>query len=133
PVVIAKELATLDGLSDGRLEIGMGAGWNKPEYEAAGIPYDPGATRIDRLAESIAIMKGLFADGPIDFEGRFYRVKGFGDLPRPIQRPHPPFFVGGGSPKLLRFAAQNANIVGIAPRVLPAGTADVMGCPPAGS
>jgi probable F420-dependent oxidoreductase len=128
PVVLAQELATLDRLSDGRLEIGMGAGWNKPEYEGAGIPYDSGATRIDRLAEAITIMKGLFADGPIDFKGDFYRVKGFEDLPRPIQRPHPPFFVGGGSPKLLRFAAQNAQIVGIAPRVRPDGTADVLGC-----
>ena len=88
PVVLAQELATLDRLSDGRLEIGMGAGWNVPEYEAAGIPYDPGVTRIDRLAESMTVMKGLFADGPIDFEGRFYRVKGFEDLLRPIQRPH---------------------------------------------
>jgi probable F420-dependent oxidoreductase len=133
PVVLAQELATLDRLSDGRLEIGMGAGWNKPEYEGAGIPYDPGTTRIDRMAESIAIMKGLFAGGPIDFQGRFYRVKGFEDLPRPIQRPHPPFFVGGGSPKLLRFAAQNVEIVGIAPRVLPDGKADVLGCTLAGS
>src|SRR6266513_5263688 len=133
PVVLAQELATLDRLSDGRLEIGLGAGWNKPEYEGAGIPYDPGTVRIDRLAESIAIMKGLFADGPIDFVGRFYRVRGFEDLPRPIQRPHPPFFVGGGSPKLLRFAAQNADIVGIAPRVRPDGKADVMGCTLAGS
>ena len=133
PVVLAQELATLDRLSDGRLEIGMGAGWNKPEYEGAGIPYDLGTVRIDRLAESMAIMKGLFADGPIDVEGRFYRVKGFEDLPRPVQRPHPPFFVGGGSPKLLRFAAQHAEIVGIAPRVLPDGKADVMGCTLAGS
>src|SRR6202022_127394 len=133
PGVLAQELATLDRLSDGRLEIGMGAGWNKPEYEGAGIPYDPGATRIDRLAESMTIMKGLFADGPVDFEGRFYRVQGFEDLPRPIQRPHPPFFVGGGSPKLLRFAAQNAEIVGISPRVLPDGKADVRGCTLAGS
>jgi probable F420-dependent oxidoreductase len=133
PVVLAQELATLDRLSDGRLEIGIGAGWNKPEYDGAGIPYDPGTIRIDRLAESITIMKGLFADGPVDFEGRFYRVKGFEDLPRPIQRPHPPFFVGGGSPKLLRFAAQNVDIVGIAPRVLTDGTADVRGCTLAGS
>jgi probable F420-dependent oxidoreductase len=133
PVVLAQELATLDRLSDGRLEIGIGAGWNKPEYDAAGIAYDPGTVRIDRLAESVAIMKGLFADGPVDFQGRFYRVKGCEDLPRPIQRPHPPFFVGGGSPKLLRFAARHAQIVGIAPRVLPDGKADVMGCTLAGS
>src|SRR5256885_13877086 len=77
PVVLAQELATLDRLSDGRLEIGIGAGWNKPEYESAGIPYDPGTVRIDRLAESISIMKRLFSDGPADFEGRFYRVTGF--------------------------------------------------------
>jgi probable F420-dependent oxidoreductase len=133
PVVLAQELATLDRLSDGRLEIGIGAGWNKPEYEGAGIPFDPGATRIDRLAEAVTIMKGLCADGPIDFEGRFYQVKGFEDFPRPIQRPHPPFLIGGGSPKLLRFAAQHAQIVGIAPRVRPDGTADVMGCTLAGS
>jgi probable F420-dependent oxidoreductase len=133
PVVLAQELATLDRLSDGRVEIGIGAGWNKPEYDAAGIAYDPGTVRIDRLAESVVIMKGLFADGPIDFEGRFYRVSGFGDLPRPIQRPHPPFVIGGGSPKLLRFAAQHAQIAGIAPRVRPDGKADVMGCTLAGS
>ncbi|HKV31023.1 MAG TPA: LLM class flavin-dependent oxidoreductase, partial [Candidatus Dormibacteraeota bacterium] len=65
--------------------------------------------------------------------GRFYQVKGFEDFPRPMQRPHPPFLIGGGSPKLLRFAAQNAQIVGIAPRVRPDGTADVMGCTLAGS
>src|SRR2546423_2092363 len=111
PVVLVQELATLDQLSDGRVEIGIGAGWNKPEYEGAGIPYDPGTVRIDRLAESIAIMKGLFADGPIDFEGRFYRVKGFEHLPRPIQRPHPPIFVGGWSPQLLPFAAHKAPVV----------------------
>jgi probable F420-dependent oxidoreductase len=133
PVILAQELATLDRLSDGRLEIGIGAGWNKPEYEGAGIPFDAGTVRIDRLAESITIMKGLFADGPVDFEGRFYRVKGFEALPRPIQRPHPPFLIGGGSPKLLRFAAQKAEIVGIAPRVLPDGKADVIGCTLAGS
>jgi probable F420-dependent oxidoreductase len=133
PVVLAQELATLDQLSDGRLEIGIGAGWNKPEYESAGIPFDPGTVRIDRLAEAITIMKGLFSKGPTDFEGRFYRVQGFEDLPRPVQRPHPPFFVGGGSPKLLRFAAQHAQMVGIAPRVGADGRADVTGCTLAGS
>ena len=133
PVVLAQELATMDRLSDGRLEIGIGAGWNKPEYEAAGIPFASGTLRIDRLAESVTILKALFGDGPVDFEGRFYSVSGFEDLPRPIQRPHPPFLIGGGSPKLLRFAAQNAQIVGIAPRVLADGKADVLGCTLAGS
>jgi probable F420-dependent oxidoreductase len=133
PVVLAQELATLDRLSDGRLEIGIGAGWNIAEYEGAGIRFDPGTVRIDRLAESVAILKGLFAGGPIDFKGTCYQVKGFEDLPRPVQRPHPPFLIGGGSPKLLRFAAQNAQMVGIAPRVRADGTADVLGCTLAGS
>ena len=133
PVVLAQELATLDRLSDGRLEIGIGAGWNRSEYEGAGIPFDPGGLRIDRLAEAVAILKGLFRDGPIDLTGAHYRVKGFEDLPRPVQRPHPPFLIGGGSPRLLRFAAQNAEIVGLAPRVLPDGKADLAGCMMAGS
>jgi probable F420-dependent oxidoreductase len=128
PVVLAQELATLDRLSEGRLEIGMGAGWNRPEYESTGIPFDPGPVRIDRLAEAVGILKAVFGEGPVDFQGRFYRVKGLEDLPRPVQRPHPPFFVGGGSPRLLRFAAQNAQIVGIAPRVLEDGRADIKGC-----
>jgi probable F420-dependent oxidoreductase len=133
PVVLAQELATLDRLSDGRVIVGIGAGWNVPEYESIGIPYDAGTVRIDRLAEAVTVLKGVFADGPVDFQGRFYRVKGLADLPRPAQQPHPPFFIGGGSPKLLRLAAREAAIVGIAPRVLPNGTADVMGCTLAGS
>jgi probable F420-dependent oxidoreductase len=128
PAVLAQELSTLDRLSDGRLDLGMGAGWNVPEYESTGIPFDPGAVRIDRLAEAVSVLEGLFDDGPIDFQGRFYRVRGLQDLPRPVQRPHPPFLIGGGSPRLLRFAAQKAQMVGIAPRVLPGGRADIKGC-----
>lgn len=133
PVVLAQELATLDRLSDGRVFIGIGAGWNVPEYESIGIPFDAGSVRIDRLAEAITILKGVFADGPFDFDGRFYTVKGLADLPRPLQRPHPPFLLGGGSPKLLRLAAREAQVVSIAPRVLADGTADVLGCTLAGN
>lgn len=133
PVVLAQELATLDRLSDGRLLVGIGAGWNVPEYESIGIPYETGTVRIDRLAEAITILKGVFADGPVDFQGRYYRAKGLSDLARPLQRPHPPFLLGGGSPKLLRLAAHEAQIVGIAPRVLANGTADIQGCTLAGS
>jgi len=133
PVVLAQELATLDQLSEGRLEIGIGAGWNVPEYEGAGIPFDAGAVRVDRMAESVAILKALFRDGPVDFQGQYYRINGFGDLPRPLQKPHPPFFIGGGSPRLLRVAAQQAEIVGIAPRVRQDGTADVPGAMLTGS
>jgi probable F420-dependent oxidoreductase len=133
PVVLAQELATLDRLSDGRLLVGIGAGWNVPEYDSIGIPYDIGTIRIDRLEEAITILKAVFADGPVDFQGRYYRAKGLADLPRPLQRPHPPFLLGGGSPKLLRLAAREAQIVGIAPRVLANGTADIQGCTLAGS
>ena len=133
PVVLAQELATLDRLSDGRLLVGIGAGWNVPEYESIGISYDAGTIRIDRLAEAITIIKGVFADGPLDFQGRYYCAKGLADLPRPLQRPHPPFLLGGGSPKLLRLAAREAQIAGIAPRVLADGTADIQGCTLAGS
>ena len=133
PVVLAQELATLDRLSDGRLLVGIGAGWNVPEYESIGISYDAGTVRIDRLAEAITILKNVFADGPVDFQGRYYRAKGLADLPRPLQRPHPPFLLGGGSPKLLRLAAREAQIVSVAPRVLANGTADIQGCTLAGS
>src|SRR2546428_12657740 len=87
PVVLAQELATLDQLSDGRLEIGMGAGWNVPEYESAGIPYDARSVRIDRLAEALRAMQHLSSAGPTNSEARFYRVRGFAALPRPIPRP----------------------------------------------
>ncbi len=133
PVVLAQELATLDRLSDGRLLVGIGAGWNVPEYESIGIPYDAGTVRIDRLAEAVTVLKAVFSDGPVDFQGRYYRVNGLADLPRPVQRPHPPFLLGGGSPKLLRLASREAQIVSIAPRVLPDGTADIKGCTLAGS
>jgi probable F420-dependent oxidoreductase len=127
PVVLAQELATLDRLSDGRLEIGIGAGWNIPEYDAAGLSFDPGPVRIDRLSESVVVLKQLLSGGPVDVQGRFYRVKGFAEFAHPVQRPHPPFFIGGGSPRLLRLAAREADIVGLAPRVRPDGLADVRG------
>lgn len=133
PVVLAQELATLDRLSDGRLLVGIGAGWNVPEYESIGIPYDAGTVRIDRLAEAITVLKSVFADGPVDFHGCYYRVSGLADLPRPAQRPHPPFLLGGGSPKLLRLAGREAQIVSIAPRVLADGTADIQSCTLAGN
>lgn len=128
PAVLAQELATIDQLSGGRLEIGIGAGWNRPEYESAGIPFESPGTRIARMAETIAVLKGLFADGPLSFHGRFYQIEGFADLPRPVQRPHPPFMVGGGGEKTLALAAREAEIVGFAPKVLPSGKADVLGC-----
>ena len=112
PVVCAREMASLDLLSDGRLELGIGAGWMTADYEKAGIPLDPPGVRIARLAESITIMKGLFAPGPFTFEGKYYRVTELDGMPKPVQQPVP-FFVGGGAPKILGLAAREAQIVGI--------------------
>jgi probable F420-dependent oxidoreductase len=113
PVVLAREAATLDLLSDGRLELGIGAGWMTVDYEKSGIPLDRPAVRIARLAESIAVLKGLFADGPFTFDGEHYRVTDLDGQPKPVQRPHPPFVVGGGGPKILALAAREAQIVGV--------------------
>jgi probable F420-dependent oxidoreductase len=113
PVVLAREAATIDYLSDGRLELGIGAGWMTADYEKSGIPLDRPGVRIARLAESIAVLKGLFADGPFTFEGEHYQVRDLDGQPTPVQQPHPPFVIGGGGPKILALAAREAAIVGI--------------------
>jgi probable F420-dependent oxidoreductase len=113
PVVLAREAATIDLLSDGRLELGVGAGWMTVDYEKAGIQLDRPGVRIARLAESIAILKGLFADGPFSFRGEHYTVTELDGQPKPVQRPHPPFVIGGGGKKVLALAAREASIVGI--------------------
>jgi probable F420-dependent oxidoreductase len=113
PVVLAREAATLDLLSDGRLELGLGAGWMTADYEKAGLQLDRPGVRIDRLEESVAIMKGLMAGGPFTFHGKHYTVTDLDGQPKPVQQPHPPFIIGGGGPKILTLAAREADIVGI--------------------
>ena len=113
PVVLAREAATIDLLSDGRLEMGIGAGWMTADYEKAGMPLDRAGVRIARLAESITILKGLFADGPFSFQGEHYTITELDGQPKPVQRPHPPFVIGGGGPKVLALAAREAQIVGV--------------------
>lgn len=113
PALLAKEVATLDVLSGGRCELGLGAGWLQAEYAQAGMPYDPPGVRIDRLEESIAVLKGLFAEAPLHFSGRHYQVAGLQSFPTPIQRPHPPLLIGAGHPRMLRLAGRAADIVGI--------------------
>ena len=113
PVVVAKEAATIDVLSNGRLELGIGAGWMTVDYEQAGIPLDPPGVRIARLAESVAILKGLWADEPFSFAGDHYTVTALDGDPKPVQRPRPPPITSGGGPKVLAFAAREADIVGI--------------------
>ncbi len=118
PLVLAKEMATLDVLSAGRVEIGVGAGWMGSDYEQAGMPYDRPGVRVDRMIEGVRIIKALHGDGPVDFDGEHYTIAGHDALPKPVQRPHPPIMIGAGGKRLLTFAAQEADIIGLNPRNL---------------
>jgi probable F420-dependent oxidoreductase len=102
PAVLAQDLATIDVLSDGRLEIGIGAGWNKAEHDAIGLPFDPPAVRTRRLEETV------------------FTLDGHNGFPKPVRKPHPPLFIGGGGRRTLTLAAREADIVGLAPRIRPA-------------
>jgi probable F420-dependent oxidoreductase len=115
PLVLAKEIATIDVLSGGRVDLGIGAGWMAPDYEQAGMPFDPPGVRVSRMIEAVAVMKGLFADGAFDYSGEHYEITGHDGLPKPVQRPHPPIMIGAGGERLLRFAAREADIIGINP------------------
>lgn len=117
PVVLAKEAATIDVLSGGRFELGLGAGWMNTDYEQSGIQHDRAGVRIDRLAESITICKGAFGEGPVDFEGEHYTVTGYEGFPKPVQKPGPPLLIGGGGKRVLSLAAREADIVGINPKI----------------
>jgi probable F420-dependent oxidoreductase len=113
PVVLAKELATLDMLSEGRLEVGLGAGWVAAEYEGMGIRMDRPSVRIERLAEVVGLLKAHWSGEPLNVDGTHVHAHGFAGRPLPVQRPHPPIFIGGGAPKVLRLAGQLADIVSI--------------------
>ena len=117
PVPLHKAFATLDVLSGGRVEIGLGAGWMASDYEAAGFPFDPPAIRLERLAEAVAVIDGLFGDAPLDYAGRHYTIRGLDGLPKPVQRPRPPILLGGGGPKALAMAGRLADIVGVHARL----------------
>jgi probable F420-dependent oxidoreductase len=112
PVVLAKELATMDLLSDGRLEVGIGAGWERADYDWSGIPYDPPGVRVDRFEEGLAVIKGHFGPGPFSFSGQHYTITGLDGLPKPVQA-HVPILIGGGGKRVLSIAAREADIVGI--------------------
>jgi probable F420-dependent oxidoreductase len=125
PPVLAQQLATVDAMTDGRLEIGLGAGWNRPEYEAAGLRFDPPAVRLRRMQASLRMIRQALSEGRIDHDADdAYPAIHQNGLPTSIQRPHPPLLVGGGGPRLLAFAAREADIIGIDPRSLPGGGGD---------
>jgi probable F420-dependent oxidoreductase len=115
PAVLAKEAATLDLLSGGRLELGLGAGYLAPDYALTGIALDPPGVRVSRLMESVQIIKGLFGDEPVTFAGRYYTITDLEGYPKPVQRPHPPLYLAGGSKRVLSLAAREADIVGLVP------------------
>jgi probable F420-dependent oxidoreductase len=117
PALLAKEAATIDVLSEGRLELGLGTGWMAADYEAAGLGFDPPGTRVDRLAEAVAVLKGLWADEPFTFTGRHYRISGLDQRPKPCRRPHPRLLLGGGGPRMLRLAAREADVINLGMRV----------------
>ena len=132
PVVLAKELATVDVLSGGRVEVGLGAGWMTSDYEQSGIPMDPAGVRVDRMEEAITVLKGCFAGEPFDFSGSHYRISGLTGTPVPVQRPHPPLIIGGGGRRVLGIAAREADVVGINP-ALRSGTIDAEAARDAGA
>jgi probable F420-dependent oxidoreductase len=125
PALLAKAAASLDVLSDGRLELGIGAGWLKEEYDQTGIPFDPAGVRIARLTEAIHLLKLIFTqEHPVSFAGEHYTVTDLVCPPHPVQRPHPPLIIGGGSERILSLAAREADIVGITTRARPDGAKD---------
>jgi probable F420-dependent oxidoreductase len=113
PAVLAREAASLDVLSDGRLELGLGMGWNEPEYRMAGIAFDPAPERLRRLAEYVQVVKGVMAAGQFSFSGEFFTVDSMADEPPVLQRPHPPIMIGATRPRMLALAAREANIVSL--------------------
>ncbi len=122
PVVLAKEAATLDLLSGGRFELGIGAGWLRSEYEQTGIPFDSPGIRVERMQEALHILKGIFAEKPLTFAGKHYTITHLESFPKPSQKPHPPLLIGAGSKRMLSIAAREADIIGILPKALTNGT-----------
>ena len=116
PALLAKAAATLDVLSQGRFELGLGAGWMQSEYEQIGLAFDSPGARIERMVEALQIIKRLFSGEAVTFSGAYYQIAGMRGHPSPIQRPYPPILLGGSGRRILSVAAREANIVNIIPR-----------------
>jgi probable F420-dependent oxidoreductase len=114
PIVLAKEAATLDVLSDGRLEFGIGAGWHEAEYASMGLTFDTPGRRLAKLVEVVAMVKAHFAGETINMDGEFVQLHDYVPVPLPVQQPRPPIMIGGGRPRMLRFAGREADIVSLA-------------------
>jgi probable F420-dependent oxidoreductase len=116
PVMLAKEVATADVLTGGRFEFGIGAGSDPVEYDNVGLKFDSPGVRLNRLKESVQVIKGVWSDGPFSFAGQHYSIREFDCQPKPLQQPRPPIFIGGSGKRLLSWAAREGDIVGFLPR-----------------
>jgi probable F420-dependent oxidoreductase len=122
PLVLAKEAATVDVISGGRFELGLGAGWDGADYTQTGMPLDAASERTDRLTEAVTVLKSAFTGEPFSFSGKHYQITGATAGPVPVQRPHPPLMIGAGAPRLLGLAGREADIATLAPRTRGDGT-----------
>lgn len=118
PVLLAKEAATVDVLSDGRFELGIGAGWVPSEYHQIGLRFDSGGVRLNRLRESVQIIKQYFTGESFSFDGHHYRIENLAGYPLPVQQPHPPLLIGGSGKHMLSFAAREADTISLGPKAL---------------
>ena len=124
PVLVAMEAATLDLLTDGRFELGLGAGGSElRDYMASGIPFALAATRVGQFEEGVQIIKRLLGQEPVTFHGAHYSITDLDGQPKPVQQPHLPILIGAGAPRMLRLAAREADIVSMLLRMLPGGGA----------
>lgn len=115
PVLLARDIATLDLLSDGRIEVGIGSGWRKEEFDQLGIDFDTPGPRVERLEEAVKIMRGIWSVDPFSFHGRHFQVGPLKGELRPLQQPHPPILMGVGGPRSIRIAGRLADIVHLTP------------------
>jgi probable F420-dependent oxidoreductase len=117
PAILAKEAATIDLLCDGRLELGLGAGWMRTDYDQLGLPYDSPAVRVDRFEEALHVVKQCFTGEKFTYHGEHYRITDYASWPKPVQQPGPPLLIGGGGKRVLSIAAREADIVGVNPNL----------------
>jgi probable F420-dependent oxidoreductase len=125
PVLLARDAASLDVLSDGRLELGLGTGWLATDYTQTGIALESPGVRISRFEEALQIITGALTQTPFTFTGRYYQVRDLEGIPKTIQQPRPPLLVGGGAKRTLSLAARTADIVSVNIRTTPEGGMDI--------
>lgn len=122
PVVLGKELATIDVLSDGRLDVGLGTGWMRQDYDRAGVPFDPPKVRFERFVEAVDVLRGVWSEGPFSYKGEYYQLDELVQEPKPVQKPFPKFLFPGGGPRMLRMAGKYADYVNLTLQVKADGT-----------